>query len=220
MTAASLLGLTTAGSVYARRGGAEDGLRAFDRALHEYIALRTHVQRDVPPLRVSGDAVQIQNAVAARATAIRRARAGARRGDLFNADVSAIFRTRIRRIFATEDAIADLMREMDEDGAERHTPVVNGEFSWATAAATPPSVLAALPPLPDELQYRFVGRDLVLVDAEANVVLDILPGVLVVSPPARHQRPEGRERYWAAHAIGDGSTSRPAVRLAGRRSSP
>ena len=36
------------------------------------------------------------------------------------------------------------------------------------------SVLAALPPLPHELQYRFVGRDLVLVDTHADLVVDIL----------------------------------------------
>ena len=54
-------------------------------------------------------------------------------------------------------------------------PLVNGAFSWRTAVPTPPCVLAVLPPLPDELQYRFVGRDLVLVDIEANLIVDVLP---------------------------------------------
>jgi hypothetical protein len=35
-------------------------------------------------------------------------------------------------------------------------------------------MIEALPPLPDELQYRIVGRDLVLVDVHANLVVDIL----------------------------------------------
>ncbi len=37
-----------------------------------------------------------------------------------------------------------------------------------------PCVLDALPRLPHELQYRFVGRDLVLVDTHADLVVDIL----------------------------------------------
>ena len=36
-----------------------------------------------------------------------------------------------------------------------------------------PPVLAAV--LPRELQYRFVARDLVLVDVEATLVVDVLP---------------------------------------------
>jgi hypothetical protein len=39
----------------------------------------------------------------------------------------------------------------------------------------PPSVLLILPPLPACLHYRFVGRDLVLVDAVAQLIVDILP---------------------------------------------
>jgi len=36
-------------------------------------------------------------------------------------------------------------------------------------------VLAVLPPVPDDVEYRFVGRDLILRDAHANVVIDVLP---------------------------------------------
>ena len=39
----------------------------------------------------------------------------------------------------------------------------------------PPSVLLTLPPLPACLHYRFVGRELVLVDSEAGLIVDLLP---------------------------------------------
>jgi len=35
-----------------------------------------------------------------------------------------------------------------------------------------------LPALPPELQYRMVGRDLVLVDVHASLIVDILPQAL------------------------------------------
>jgi hypothetical protein len=42
----------------------------------------------------------------------------------------------------------------------------------------PAAVIAALPELPPELQYRFVGADLVLVDIGAGLVVDVLRGAL------------------------------------------
>jgi hypothetical protein len=41
-----------------------------------------------------------------------------------------------------------------------------------------PSILCALPPLPDELQYRFAGRTLILWDVHADLIVDLLPGAL------------------------------------------
>ncbi len=42
---------------------------------------------------------------------------------------------------------------------------------------TPPSLLEYLPPLPPEIEYRITGRDLVLLDAKANLIVDIIGGV-------------------------------------------
>ena len=39
-------------------------------------------------------------------------------------------------------------------------------------------ILEVLPELPDGLQYRFVERDLVLVDIAADLVIDVLPDAL------------------------------------------
>ena len=35
-----------------------------------------------------------------------------------------------------------------------------------------------LPELPEPLEYRFAGRHLILLDTEANLVVDVVPGVL------------------------------------------
>jgi hypothetical protein len=39
-------------------------------------------------------------------------------------------------------------------------------------------MLAGLPELPGELEYRFLGRDLLLVDVLANLVVDVLHDAL------------------------------------------
>ena len=42
----------------------------------------------------------------------------------------------------------------------------------------PGDIIAALPPLPDELQYRFVSHNLVLLDCDAGLIIDVLPQAL------------------------------------------
>ena len=56
---------------------------------------------------------------------------------------------------------------------------VNGTFPWVLATAMFPCVIAALPPLPPELQYRIVGDTLVLIDVHASLIVDLLPHALV-----------------------------------------
>jgi hypothetical protein len=38
----------------------------------------------------------------------------------------------------------------------------------------PPTILLALPKLPNEVEYRIVGRDLLLLDVRANLVVDLI----------------------------------------------
>ena len=53
---------------------------------------------------------------------------------------------------------------------------VNAEYPLGAPRSTvPPSVLLTLPPLPACLHYRFVGRDLILVDSVAQLIVDFLP---------------------------------------------
>ena len=66
-------------------------------------------------------------------------------------------------------------------------PVVNGRFPWARGAMMPPDILQVLPPLPEELQYRIVDHDLILIDMHADLVVDILPGA-VMNPASDERR--------------------------------
>ena len=53
---------------------------------------------------------------------------------------------------------------------------VNGTYKRSKSVSTvPPNILALLPTLPDDIQYRFVGRHLILHDTRANVIIDRIP---------------------------------------------
>jgi hypothetical protein len=53
---------------------------------------------------------------------------------------------------------------------------VNARYPEAAPLPTvPPNLLASLPPLPKDLEYRIVGNDLILRDVHANVIIDFIP---------------------------------------------
>ena len=48
----------------------------------------------------------------------------------------------------------------------------------APLSTVPPDLLARLPELPENLQYRFVGKSLILYDVEADMVVDYISGAV------------------------------------------
>jgi len=151
-------------------------LQQFKAAIGEYITLHRQLEQQLPPFDVTTEAQQIFESSNAMAAAIQTARAGAHQGDIFGSHVAAYLRTRISEAltahgFLPEEVISSTLEEADEAVA---LPAVNGRFPWGRGAIMWPCIIEALPQLPAELQYRIVGRDLVLVDTHADLVVDIL----------------------------------------------
>ncbi len=142
----------------------------------------------VPVPAEGGDAdqtVALQKALAAR---IVEKRSDEKAGDFFEKDVVPVFRRLIAEQLKgpdTQDARKAVsegnpaVEDDDGDGDEptNFVPQVNLAYpEGAPRSTVPASVLLTLPPLPEALQYHFVGRDLVLVDSVAQIIVDFLPG--------------------------------------------
>jgi hypothetical protein len=57
--------------------------------------------------------------------------------------------------------------------------VVNKSMPDTAALATvPPLLLTKLPVLPDNLQYRFIDRHVVLIDGDTRIIVDYILNVL------------------------------------------
>jgi hypothetical protein len=117
----------------------------------------------------------------ALARAIEANRAKARQGDVFQPEVQPLFRRLIAEQLKGPDAL-DARKAVIEGNPgleEESFPImvrVNAVYPLdAPRSTVPPSLLATLPPLPACLHYRFVGRDLILVDSVAQLIVDILP---------------------------------------------
>jgi hypothetical protein len=156
-----------------------EALRHFEEEVAEYAELHA---RQVARLgsRLPADAQGTVAAQKALAHAIAEKRAQAKPGDIFRPEVQPVFRRLIAEQLEGPDGL-DARKTVLEDDAEDEHPVpvvvrVNAEYPpGAPRSTVPPSVLLTLPPLPACLHYRFVDRDLVLVDSRAQLIVDFLP---------------------------------------------
>ena len=155
--------------------------QTFQQGIDEYVALHRLLEAPLPPLRPTLDMTRIQTATRALAWRIQMARSTAQPGDIITPDVARMFRRRIATCLAPETWAAILAeRDTDEQGQPAApVPVLHVNMEWPAQVPfdiVPPQLLFALPPLPPELQYRIIGRALVLWDHHANLIVDILPG--------------------------------------------
>jgi hypothetical protein len=140
----------------------------FVAKMDAYATLRRSLQEGLPQLRITDRPAEILEAERALAARIRRARGDARRGDIFTEDIRRAFRQTLRRI--TDAGICEAIRD---DNPSEFGWDVNGEYPKDKPVSTvPPSIVSALPRLPDHVFYRFLGRDLILHDTSANIILD------------------------------------------------
>jgi hypothetical protein len=167
--AASLGSQTVAAELVAVQG--------FEQRVADYVAMHRLLEGPLPPLQVSNDMGAVRAAMDALATRIRAARKDARQGDLFTKDVARVFRKRIATCVTPEDMEAMLAENKEHEPTVPPRLVVN--MTWPDPVPfnfVPPQLIASLPPLPPELQYRIIGRSLVLWDHHANLIVDFLPG--------------------------------------------
>lgn len=153
-------------------------IKQFDDAIAQYLALRQRLSSEVAGPVKDSTALQLNNASDALAGAIQRSRAKARVGAIFSEPVAAAIKRRINDLMRT-GKLAEVLAGIDDDGAASPAPTVHLRFPSSVQLATmPPSLLAVLPPLPRELEYRIVGRTLVLRDVDASLVLDYIPNAV------------------------------------------
>jgi hypothetical protein len=143
----------------------------FNTRVSSYLELRSRLEKELPPPAITNDPAQIRRAERALARKIRAAREGARQGEIFTPTISVEFRKAL--VLELSSNTRETLRD-DNPGAFSHA--INGAYPKGTPLSTVPiNILAALPKLPDDIEYRFLGRHLVLHDTRANMILDRIP---------------------------------------------
>jgi hypothetical protein len=166
-----------------------EALKDYADRIKDYLKIHKKAADTLPPLTGNEDPATVAAYRVSLARAIRARRPYARRGAIFDAKVVPTIVARVRTELEGPEArpARKVLREgnprFDVEGAVPVTVRVNADYPLRAPVSTvPPSILLTLPQLPDSLEYRFVGRDLILRDVEANIIVDFIVGAAPPQP--------------------------------------
>jgi hypothetical protein len=150
----------------------------FQKRVTEYLKFRKNVESNLPKLKPTESQEKIVHHEKELARAIRAARSDARQGDIFTPQIADEIRRLIgMALHPPRDGkhIKESLRHAEP--VQLHLYINETYPAHTPRQSTPPSILANLPALPPELEYRITGRDLVLLDSKANLIVDLISGV-------------------------------------------
>jgi hypothetical protein len=158
-----------------------DDERAFMRyrsAVDAYAVLHREAASALPAGSLCGGPEQLELIRLELSREIRNMRGDAHAGDIFDADISAVLRTRLAAALADEGEGTVSVADFDDPEHWLNPIEVSGFFPCESGPPRWHALLWALPSLPQELEYRIVGRDLLLLDVQARLVVDILSNAI------------------------------------------
>jgi hypothetical protein len=155
-------------------------LSDFKTRVDQYVEIRKKADDSAPPLAKTDDPAKIRQAQQALAERIGVARAGVKQGVIFTPETTALFRRLLHPETKDPDTKA-LLNEKKDQPKPGTVPLWKLGMPYPDKeplATMPPEVLARLPKLPTDIEYRFVGKHLILRDSRANTIVDFAPNVI------------------------------------------
>ncbi len=153
----------------------------FRKRVDAYVKIHNEAERKVPNLKATDDPKEISDREKALADTIMTLRANAQPGEIFAPEYQPYFIKIVQDDFKLRSAadrkalINELPKDLKVD--------INTVYPTSQPLETfPPALLRKLPDLPPELEYRIVGRSLILRDVKANLIVDILRDVVPTIP--------------------------------------
>jgi hypothetical protein len=165
------------------------GLTEFANKVQAYVGLHQRLEAKLPRLPDRADPSAVSAHQKQLAEAIRGSGPRPAQGHVFVPDIQPFF----KRLLAPElkgpgsaetrekvgegnpEPAKGLPRDPDIKGRDVKLAPYTTYPLDAALSTVPPPVLLKMPQLPKELEYRFVGKSLVLRDATADIIVDFIP---------------------------------------------
>ena len=149
-------------------------MASFQERVKEYLALHNKLERTLPPLPKEASPQQIDQHQRALGKLIQDARRYARPGNVFTPEARRVVLKLMKQVFGGPDGRQLRDSIMDENPGNLQI-TVNSRYPDSVPLSTvPPQVLAGLPKLAEELEFRFIGRRLILMDVHAHTIVDYI----------------------------------------------
>jgi hypothetical protein len=155
-------------------------LQDFTKRIEAYMDLHNRLEKKAPPLKTTDDPAKIKASQDGLAAAIRAERKAAKQGEIFTPQIAALFRRLMYPEVKGREG-AETKKAMKEDAPKPGTVAVKVNAVYPESAplpSVPPNVLANLPKLPEDLEYRVIGHSLILRDVHANTIVDYVPNAI------------------------------------------
>ena len=156
-------------------------LATMNDRLKAYVDLHLKLERTLPSLPKDATPQQIDKNQRAFEKLMRDARKTAKPGELFTAEAQPVIKRLLATVFGGPDGKQLKASIMDENPVD---PValkltVNGRYhDTVPLTSIPPQVLQTLPKLSEDLEYRFIGDWLILLDVHAHLIADYIDDAL------------------------------------------
>ena len=149
--------------------------------LREYVDLHLKLEAMLPKLPEKATPQDIDKNQRTLEKLMREARASAKPGDLFTAEARPVIKRLLTNVFGGPEGKqlkASIMDENPVDPTKLNLTVNSRYPDSVPLASVPPEVLQSLPKLSEDLEYRFIGDWLILLDTHAHTVADLIDNAL------------------------------------------
>jgi hypothetical protein len=149
----------------------------FMKRVEAYVALHKKVDATLQEPPRDGRPESFIEHERAFARAIQKDRRNAKPGDIFTKPMRNVVRRLLAGVFRGPSGLEIRKSILDEDTALIPLKVNTQYPEGAPFSTMPAQVLKGLPKLPDGLEYRFIGERLILLDAHARLIVDVVTKV-------------------------------------------
>jgi hypothetical protein len=153
-------------------------LATMNDRLKGYVTLHKEIEEGLPRLPDEATPQQIDKNQRTFEQRIREARKTAKRGAIFTPEAERVIRRLLIAVFDGPEGRQLLASIMDENPVGLKLTVNMRYPDTVPISTVPPDVLQALPKLSEDLEYRFIGRHMILLDAHAHVIADYIDNAL------------------------------------------
>jgi hypothetical protein len=147
----------------------------FKERVDAYLKLRSALTQKYPEVKETGDPAQISVREKNLGMGIAMARKQAKAGDVFGPKMSRYLLKILEEDWNSRSA-ADRRAIFAEIPPGLVLKVNQAYPTNLPLVSVPAKLLARLPTLPEELEYRLIDRRLLLRDRDANLIVDVLVG--------------------------------------------
>jgi len=155
-------------------------LAEFKARVDAYVDIHKEVAKGDAKPRQTEDPAKITEAKKALAGRVQAARVTAKQGDIFTPAVRPVFRRLLAPELKGEDG-HDAKEVLKDDAPAAGTVPfkVNAKYPESQPLpSVPANLLLTLPALPAPLEYRIVGKHLLILDMAADLVVDYMLNVM------------------------------------------